>query len=294
MVDVLEKRLDTLLARMDAEPPLREHGFTREEAATVLADQDGHVGKSLIHLRDCAHSKLKHNQLVLRSAVAWASAPSTRPASPIRIHSNQTEEDSLDELLTQHNNSQSSSRSSSRSMSRCSMSSTWSQKPSLVHFSVYTGRLQHPEIFEAARRQEQQTISRLGPGAYDPALPAKRRTSAPIITPLPSNAPLVCEGGASDTFKPARSSELPAPEFAERLNRAHTYTSALRLSSSLGDSIPLQVSEKLAAESRPTGVSSPRKRSYAPALMDAEATRQSAERLHAGKTQDFSNGSVHD
>ena len=305
----MEKRVDTLMQRIDAEELLRSECFSREAAYSVLVEQDGHVGKSLIYLRGCVQSVLRGNALALRIAAASASAPTTRVTSPVAMRPSSSathDEDSLD-LLMRH--SHSSSRASSRSSS-----STQSRRPSLVNFSVCmwavstsalsasmaalsarlyhshprcfslsllatdTGRLQHPELHEAARKEEKRVSDDRGPGAYNPTLPTRRCASA-LITPLPTNTPLPSDHFGSSSCSPALTADLPTPEFAERLARAHTHTSALR-------KLMLEP-DYIVAASRPTGCSSPRKRSYAPIMLDADASRRSVERLHRGSTRSY-------
>lgn len=134
------------------------------------------------------------------------------------------------------------------------------------------GLVQHPEKIMAKRREEARLLAERGPGAYNPVMLAERRSSAPIITPVsvdPYAPPL-----RQFPTPPQLTCELPTPEFAERLARAQTYTSALRSG------------QPLAESSRSTSVSSPRKRSVDRSKkLDHAAAKAMFERMHGESTR---------
>lgn len=149
------------------------------------------------------------------------------------------------------------------------------------------GRPKHPEIIETARKEEERRQANLGPGAYNPTVPPKRRPSVPLWvapSPAPSHHPspmgMRRSGSVSRPISPMPvSADLPTPEIAERLTSAHTYTSALRYH------LPPPPTARPVAPS----VSSPRKRTLAASkVFDPAQTRRTVERLHGAKTSSYS------
>lgn len=280
---------------IDADDSLCDHNFTREEAATALEEQDGHVGRTInrLLLRTGQLPELRRAlsmsaPLMRRDARAensWSNhnndVPSTRAPSPQGRRRSLTgsETDSLDALLIQDAINQQFSRSHNSSRSG---STRGSRRPSLVNFNVYHGRLQHPDVVAEARRQEERLLSERGPGAYDAVIPL-RRAPGPLITPVPV-IELPWTPRDVDCAPPLRlrrpppsttvelAADRPTPEFASRLTRAMTCTSAMRFG------LPPPPA------SRPVSVSSPRKRPKEKTLA-VEESRRVVDRLHQGSTR---------